>query len=603
MRTDLPPSPTRRTRSPRLVIALAATLLTGACSAQSLQDLLRLRRDQNPAPAARPRAEPRPASPAALPSLPNAGRPAAAPPAFQPGRYDGPPRWGFDTAFAAKIARLRVFSSGGGREQQVGGDAMRSLALYTLSLQRASTLTFRDVMAQQEVPATLLDCEYRRIQPTATEAGDPAFRPESIKMFFWQAGTRQALSAPMLRPYQSRSDQVADVERDACPADFASALTAGFGESGWLAPTQTALAARHDEVRENIDTGIWHAADHSRWADAPQVLAPAEERALAQEIDKVLAGLEARGKVPDAKAYYTALNRQLEPAMARLAASGVARAQHIPKGEAGRAAFEQWDGGIGVTVMRLTMRVHRWGQPGKLFTGVLGRYMNLYAGQFGDKGALDRRYHAQMLKDIAQYKVEQARRAADDPSVESTSTHGVWVLRPRESALYRMVSSGVQIVSAYGKARAEIERYLDTMEREIPQARQAFWICYEQRCPDGGRLYLAFSTLINDLDRFLIQRTAWEGAVGRAYADGRHGSTFLQLMGMDRNVNTHLTGACDAAYDRFLGRFVTWMSLDAAAMRRQLDDALAGDGYLNVQQCRDRMEFILRPRAQKSGLL
>lgn len=585
------------------LLALAATMPATA-PAQTLQDLLQ--RLQRPAAGARPRAEPRPASPA--PGTAPLAAPQSEPSRtqqenFQPGRYDGPARWGFDAAFANKIARLGVFITGDEKDQRIGGDPMPSLGLYTLNLQRTSTITFRDVMAKQAVPGSMLDCEYRRTQPTATEAARPEFRPEYIKIFFWHAGKRQALSAQMLKPYQSRSDQIADVELDTCPPDFASALSAAYGSSAWQAPTQLALKARDDEVRENIDTGIWYETDYSGWAKQPKALPAAEDRALAQAIDKTLRELEAKGSGLTSRIYYTAVNKQLDPALARLAASGVAQARAIPKGAGGVKAFETWDNGVGVTVVSLVMRMHRWGQPSNLAIGVLGTYMGLYGEQFADKGALDSRYYAQMMASIEKYKAQEADRSVAAPTFDSQRSAGVWVMRPRQSALYRMVSAGVRVVAAYSAARAEIENYLNTLEREIPRAREAFWQCYERRCADGGRLYLEFSSLLSEFDRFLIMRTAWEGAVARTYGDARHGATFLKLMGMDRDVNTNLAGACDSAYSRFLGQFVTWMSLDAADMRRRMDAALGGDDYLQLQQCRDQMEFILRPRAQKSSLL
>lgn len=583
----------------------AAAVSCAAAQAQSVQDILQ-RAQRAATTAARAQPEPRPASPgpgtALQPQQPT--NPTRSPAEdFQPGRYDGPARWGFDSAFAAQIARLRVFSNGSERALRVGGDPMQALGQYTLNLQRISTITFREMTTQQAVPGSMLDCEYKRDKPTTTEAATPEFRPEYIKVFFWQAGKRQALSAQMLKPFQSRSDQIVDAEMQACPADFASALTAGYGGLTWLETTQVALKARDEEVQENINTGVWHATDYTGWATAPKALSRAEDQALARELDEVLRGLEAQGKRLTGKTYLTAINKQVEPALAKLAASGIAQARAIPKGQAGVQAFAAWDAGIGVTVVSLTMRVYRWGEPRNLFVSVLDTYMKAYGDQFADKGALDRQYYAQMLASIEKYKAEEADRSVATPTFESQRTAGVWVMRPRQSALYRMVNAGVQVVSAYTRARAEIDNYLNNLEQAIPRAREAFWQCYERRCPEGGRLYLEFSSLLGEFDRFLITRTAWEGAIGRSYGNATHGTTFLRLMGMDREVNTNLAGACDPAYDRFLSQFVTWMSLDAAEMRRRLDQALAGDDYLRLQQCRDQLEFVLRPRAKKSGLL
>lgn len=548
---------------------------------------------------ARPRIDPQAVARTAPGSAQRGG--AAAPAgaeSFQSGPFNGLPRWGFDDEFAEKIARLRVFVSGSGekRDLRVGGDAPRALRLYTLNLARTSAITFRDVMAQQAVPAALLDCEYRRTERTGAEAGDKDFKPEFIKMFFWQTGARQALSAQMLKPYQRRSDQIADVELANCPPDFASALTAGFGEAAWGSSMQAALQARDKDVQTNIALGLWNPVDYSNWSQNPKALPSAQERALAQEMDKVL-----RSTTPMTQAYYIALNQQLQPAMAKLAASGLAQAQAIPRGEAGRKAFEQWDAGVGHTVVKLAMRVHASGQPTNLFISVLGKYQALYTEQIADKGALDKAYLAQMLASIAKYKAELD--ATPAPTADSQRSSSVLVMRPRQSALYRMVNSGVKIAQEFARGRAEIERYLTTLDRDIKDTREAFWACYARRCPEGGVLFYKFSALLAELDRFQIARTAQEGAISRSFGGAQHGQVAMQLLGMDRKVNDNYVGACDGQYDRFLSPFVTWMSLDATTMRRRLEEALAGDDYLQVQQCRDRMEFIMRPRPEKSGLL
>lgn len=524
---------------------------------------------------------------------------------FQAGRYEGPPRWGFDQDFAEKIARLRVFVSGSSeqRDMRVSGDTRQLLTMYPLSLARQSTITFRDVMAQQAVPATLLDCEYRRTQRTASEANDKDFKPEAIKIFYWQAGTRQALSAKMLQPYQNRSDQIADVERDSCPPDFASALTAGFGEAAWVEKAQLAVSGRQKTVRDNIETGIWNPVDYKDWASNAKSLSPAEDRALARELNQEISRLEAQGKVPNADDYYKTLNQKLQPAMAKLAASGVAKAQAISRGAAGRPAFEQWDAGIGHTVVSLAMRVHRWKQPGNLFIGVLGQYQILYAEQIGDKGSLEPQYMGKMLQSIAQYKISQAANRTPDPSPEYQRSAGVMVMRPRQSALYRMTEKGVQLAQALGEGRAKIARYLNDTERDIIQTRQDFWACYAQRCPQGGVLYYKFSALLNDLDGFRIGNFAMEAMMNKAYGNAQVGPMFLDLFGANRKINDVYVGACDYQWDRFIGQFASLLTQNPTTMVQRLEEALAGDDYLKLQQCRDQMEFIMRPRSGQASLL
>lgn len=518
--------------------------------------------------------------------------------AFQPGPFSGPARWGFDDDFAGRIARLRVFITGSDekRDVRVSGDAREALKLYTLHLQRSSTITFQDVMARQAVPAELLDCEYRRSERVASEKSDAPFKPEYIKVFFWQVGARKSLSAKMLSPYQNKSDQIADVELGTCPPDFASALTAGFGATGWVDRAQQAIQARDKFVQTQYALGQWNPVDYSGWADKPRLLSLEEQRGLAREMDQVL-----KRHKPMTQPYYVALNQQLQPAMAKLAASGIAQAQAIPKGEAGRKAFEQWDAGVGSAVVSLALRVQAAGQPTNLFVHVQGRYLAIYREQIADKGALEPAYLTQMLASIEKYKTEQANVQA--PTAQTQRTYQVLVLRPPQTALYRMVNTGVKAIQQFAQGRAEIERYLTTLDADIRETRTSFWACYAKRCTEGGVLFYKLSVLLADFDRFQIARTAQEGAISRAYGDAQHGRTAMALLGMDRQVDEQYTSACAPQYDRFLAQFVKWMRLDPTAMRRELDAALASDDYLAVQQCRDQMSFILRPRAPSTGLL
>lgn len=518
---------------------------------------------------------------------------------YRPGRYSGPPRWGFDEDYADSISQLGVFLTGTSekRDYSVSGDVRTILGGFTLFRHGSKNISFWDIPQRLQVPASLLECEYRvpggRIQNRDAER-------DFVKMWFWQTGTRQALNNRMLKPYKEKSDHIADVEQEVCPVDLASALSVGFGD-GWPSVAQKALQSRDAVVKRNLATGLWNPIDYSQWDKNPKALTPAEERALAREIDQVLKSLEAFEKEPSNTVYYTALHQKLQPAMAKLAASGLAQANKIAPGEAGRKAFEQWDFGIGYAVVSLSMRLHRWKQPGPLFTMVLDRYRTLYDQQFADKGALDRKYMAQMLASIAKYKVEQADTTA--PSVETSRQERVWVMRPRQSLLYRSIDKGVRVVQEYTQARAKIKQALDNLEREIASSRNAFWACYEKRCADGGVLYYKFSASLIELDRFMITRTALKGAVGTAMKDKRHGETMAELMGLDREVNQRYTGACDYEYGRFFSQFTDWLSLDAVTMKRRLDEALGSEDYLNVQRCRDSMEFIMRPRPANAGLM
>ena len=518
------------------------------------------------------------------------------------GPFQGPPRWGFDTQFAKKIARLNVFLEGNAstKDQRTGGDPRQALKLFTLNAQGKRNMTFHDVLAQQQVPGTLMECEYSRKTATERETRASDFRPEFIKIFFWQAGTRKGLTPKMVQPYQGQSDHIADMELGSCPENFAQALETGFGAAAFTG-TELALQERHASIQSDFAQGLRGKADYAGWDQQAKPLTPAQDRTLAQELDAALRELETRRserRLP-AEHYYTTLNLKLEPAMAKLAGSGLAQARAIAVGEAGRKGFERWDAGVGFTVVSLAMRLHSFKQPGNLFTAVLGSYQQAYAKQMADKGALDRGYLKAMLASIEKYKEQEAAAAAAAPREVVTNT--VWVMRPRQSALYRKINQGVTLVQAYGKAKADNERYLATLDQDIKSTRQAFWACYEKRCAEGGVLYHRFSALINARDRFDIQRTAFEGAIARS-SNGRFDGMFSQLMGMDKKVDTQFVGACDHLYDSFLARLTNLMA-NPAAIAARVDEALNSESYLQVQQCRDRMEFILRPRGSPSGLL
>jgi hypothetical protein len=72
-----------------------------------------------------------------------------------------------------------------------------------------------------------------------------------------------------------------------------------------------------------------------------------------------------------------------------------------------------------------------------------------------------------------------------------------------------------------------------------------------------------------------------------------------ELMGVAGDVDGGKITGCETEYSNYLGgigNLVSSGGSKAIANPAALDDAINGEEFLQVQQCRDRMEFILRPR-------
>ena len=132
-------------------------------------------------------------------------------------------------------------------------------------------------------------------------------------------------------------------------------------------------------------------------------------------------------------------------------------------------------------------------------------------------------------------------------------------------------------------------RAIDKLDIDIREAREAFWQCYAKRCKEAGATFYAYSyaLLAKDYHFFMASRDLpallrpGMAALGDENVDG---GPIPECTSQQRALEAQIGPA---------ERLRNTQPAQAAVMRR---DAMRGPAYLAYQACRDRMEYVLRPR-------
>lgn len=518
----------------------------------------------------------------------------------QLGKFEGQPRWGIDSSFTEQIGSLSIFFHGSTKDPtsiHISGDPKTDLQSYTLSSDEQTTSRLVDFKKNIEVEGHFRTCTYGRPINNIRESKIDNQKTEKIRIEFWAPGQREDLTPKMYDSSSLRGMNRADMEMDHCPKDAMLALDAAFGENGWSA-IKEAILARNRVTRENIETGLWYSKDYSDFKSNFTANSPEMDKQLAQRLDSNIKTLESYGDKLPPNIFYKSLNTQLNSDMIELARSGLAQANKIRYGDAGRTDFEKWDARIGSTVMQIGLRMHNFRLAGFVsgpaFMNVWNEYIQIYRAQIADKGALDPTYRKNMLASLKKYKT--ASDAEPNSSPDYTQEKTIIFMRPRQSPLYETLYKGINLTQQLAQTRSEILKYIAKLDTSIKESREAFWMCYYARCPTGGVAYHKYSTLLMERDRFYMLREAWEGGINMR-SEGKHGNTFNTILGMNQAIDGGYTKGCENAYENFLIPFGKTFGKTPDEMRLLTDSALNSADYLELQQCRDLMEFIWRPRA------
>lgn len=150
----------------------------------------------------------------------------------------------------------------------------------------------------------------------------------------------------------------ADVAAEKCPERFKDAIILGFGKDA----LETFLRSR-DEYNAKQDAQIKQAGDYQAslvaWAKGAVLLPQETLRKKIADLDVALAVLASKGRSPNEPDFHQAM-KTIDPLLLDVARSGMAQAQAIPKGEAGRKQFDAWDNGPAKAIMQASTSLQKY---------------------------------------------------------------------------------------------------------------------------------------------------------------------------------------------------------------------------------------------------
>lgn len=503
--------------------------------------------------------------------------------------YEGPPRWGFheNTLRAAQWARSRD-----GLAQWKLAD---SLVKETSLSSGHKPSPGRPLWLKVQV----LHCTYMQPEGAMQKIQQ---KPAMLQLRFWMPGNRLAVGYTYT---DSGGVGTSDTERDVCPADAVQALQAAYGEgvNAKIDETFARYAQADKDAREEGQYG--DVPDWAAWEKAPVQVSAARERELVAVIEAALTELEGLGRRRVTESIFKkAMHGKISPALRELAASGLAQSQKISKGPSGWKEFAAWDDGIGFTVMSLLRRNQAiWPElfgTSPLAPKVYNRYVAIYREQIGKNGAMEPKYFQQIISSAEKLR-NPVVRMPSPVTVEYQVTNRVVYLRPGQVVAYQTVDAAGAAFQAWTATRARWKAYVAELNAELRQTRQELWECYAKRCTRGGELFVRMSALLRDRDIFFIGKMALEGTVAHSSGRADFGRVATDLLGMGGEIDGGYTPGCEYAYESFLAPFVTLHKTvlsNPANGRAYVQEQLNGQAYLELQRCRDTMEFILRPRAK-----
>lgn len=452
---------------------------------------------------------------------------------------------------------------------------------------------------------------------------NPANRSEFHGMSLWK-GKRPDLSQSSdpesLESVWNRMS--ADIAVDQCPATWGEALILVWG------PTAPQLAQakakeyqkRQAELKASGETEEQRSAREATQAWQAEALAlpalsPAQERELVEQIETELSSMEANIDKLNSKPVDTALQGALGDRIVRLAQIAFAKSRGLSADGANRAAFDAWDNRLGGPALMATLRIDKiiYSRANRRFRLAeipnandaireMDSWNNVRVKRFWEgrtfllsfiyqklagKALVDPAFLKKIASDL------ERERPNGDPGLpyyryQPAEQKPSWMMTPYEQEAQdkgRMMEGAVAAVMAVG----DMIRLIEKIDADVRNSRKAFWQCYATRCKEAGKAFYAYSTALNNKDQWLIFRPAISPHL---MAPG------MAMLGA-RNVDGGIIDGCGAEL-KVLGQ-----ALEPAGRMRESDPAgaarivlatLKSPAYAAWQGCRDRMEYILRPR-------
>ncbi|WP_250194753.1 hypothetical protein [Aquincola tertiaricarbonis] len=413
-----------------------------------------------------------------------------------------------------------------------------------------------------------------------------------------------------------------DMAMSACPGTWGEAVTVGWGAGAWDAAAGQAVADAKErnaygaEVERRMkETPESRRAAFIAAAQSKPRSSDDEDFALAQSIDREIAAMEAGIDGLHSRPFNDKLVNPggLFDRINRLAQSAYTKAQSLKPGPAGRAAFDAWDERIGGPVMSGVARLEKivyyrqnrrvrlnevtadagaqemasWGNVdfNPVWTG-RALLLEVFTRHLEGQPLIDPTFQRRIAKDLERL------RPSGDPGRAyyyhvPAEPRPAWMMTPDEEE-----SQGGKIVAnlfAAAVGVGDLIRLIDKVDADIRESRSAFWQCYRVRCQQPGQAFYAYSYAMWAKDNFYFAKPAASAAIVN------RGMSFLGEGAIDGGPVPMCAPQANALSGA-LASAAAQNANDPVGSARRIVAVMKGPIYAGWQACRDRMEYIHRPR-------
>ncbi|WP_296953080.1 hypothetical protein [uncultured Massilia sp.] len=413
-----------------------------------------------------------------------------------------------------------------------------------------------------------------------------------------------------------------DMALSACPPTWGEAVALGWGGGAWEVAARAAGADAAErqadadrELARSRETPETRARAWIAQAESLPATGAAADLALARGIDAEIASMESRLDELHSRPFN---DRLVQPGglferINRLGQVAFVKARRLDASPAGRKAFDAWDerlGGPAVSAVARLQKIVHYRQNRRVrmaeVTGDAGEremqswgnvdFSPVWAGQSALLGVFARHLDGRPTIDPAfQRRIAQdleRMRPGGDPGRPyyyhvPADPKPAWMMTPEEEETQggRVAGGLVNAVMGVG----DLMRLIDKVDADIRESRIAFWKCYAARCSEAGKTFYAYSHAMWTKDNFYFARPAMSDlTINR-------GMSFLGDGAIDGGPVSHCAPQANGLSEALAGA-VNRSRGDPVASARAVVAVMKGPAYASWQACRDRMEYVFRPR-------
>ena len=416
-----------------------------------------------------------------------------------------------------------------------------------------------------------------------------------------------------------------DLAITACPATWGEAVALGWGPDGWAKAVaeQQVFAAQNDAYAAKMAAKMNRGTPEKQamtWRAQGASMPAAKDAdffALARKIDADIGSLESNLDSLNSRPFNDKLVGPdgLFERINRLALVAYAKSASLKPGPAGRPRFDDWDerlGGPALTAINRLQKIVYYRQNRRVrlseaFGGDAGKsemeswgyvdfspiwpaqssLLEVFSRHLEGRPLIDPAFQSALTKDL------ERTRPSGDPGRPfyyhvPADPKPTWLMTPAEEEAQGSNIAGNLVGAANGVG--DMVRLIEKVDADIRNSREAFWKCYASRCKQPGKTFYAYSFAMRNKDEFYF-------FLPTLLADPQlaRGLSFLGNGSIDGGPIAN----CEAPrieLESQLAIKVRQSVGNPVQSARAIQALMKGQPYLAWQACRDRMEYILRPR-------